>query len=465
MLDNRNSGLDPSFIDTAWEDMRRQLDVAMPVESKKKRPLLIWWWAAAIVLPLALAIGLWPNAEKPELEALPIPGHTRAIAGPKVNAPATLPIDGETATQLIPNNSPLISNKSQDPSKSDQSNTAATSNGLVSQPPLSNETKPQLPIYNESKQLDLPKQLERKINPSTVVQSEQEPPTDRKLMPSLLALPSWKATDLPTTAFPMEKEVKTSPVNSRYAIEVGTSTRSFLGLEGFFIGINKEWQKAGSRWSFGTGIQYRKQLIPFQNTNLSRVNGSGKLFSASADVPIMEESFQNNVGNANVDISAGVARFHNGDTIVNISISSLNVVQQLHYIDIPAYAEYRLGKRWQAFASVRLSILAKAYLDHSQRTFTRNESSFNSLDVSHGGGAFDPTAVFYVGHQNASIRLGTNTGDFHNTMLSGALGITYYPSPEIGFRLQYSSTPTSLYKLASINTRDHWLGSSLIWRF
>lgn len=464
MLDNRNSGLDPSFIDTAWEDMRRQLDEAMPLESKKRRPILIWWWAAAIVLPLALAIGLLPTAEKPELEALPIPGHTQAIASPSENTPTAAPIQQQSATPLSPNNSTLTSNTSQYPSDQDQSISSKTPKHLLPQTQFANETKPQQPITNESKGIDQPKPLERKISPSTVVQLEQEQWKDRKLIPSLLTLPSWEAKDLATQALPMEKKVEASPVNSRYAIEVGTSTRSFLSLEGFFIGINKEWQKADSRWSFGTGVHYRKQLIPFQNTNLSRVNGSGNIFKATADVPLMEESF-GNVGNANVDLSAGVARFNNGDTIVSISISSLNVVQQLHYIDIPAYAEYRLGKKWQAFASIRLSFLAKAYLDHSQRTFARNESAFSSNDVGQGGAVYDPTAVFYVGNQNASIRLGTNTGDFHNTMLSGALGISYYPSPQFGVRLQYSSTPVSLYKLASIKTHDHWLGTSLIWRF
>jgi|GEM_PF-2406820 len=464
MLDNRNSGLDPSFIDAAWEDMRRQLDEAMPVASKKRRPILIWWWAAAIILPLALIIGLLPKAEKPELEALPIPGHTQAIAGPLENTPAIPSNHTESTTQLFPNNSSLTTNKSQHPSDQDQPSFLKTPKHLQQQSQFVKETKPQLPITKEPKKLDLPKQLEGEISPSIVVHSAQEQWKDRKLMPSLLALPTWYAEELPSQAFAMEKKVKASPVNSRYAIEVGTSTRSFLGLEGFFIGINKEWQKADSRWTFGTGLHYRKQLLPFQNTNLSRVNGSGNLFSATADVPLMEESF-GNVGNANVDLSAGVARFNNGDTIVSISISSLNVVQQLHYIEIPAYTEYRLGKKWQAFASVRLSFLAKAYLDHSQRTFARNESSFNSNDVGQGGSAFDPVPVFYVGNQNASLRLGTNTGDFHKTMLSGALGISYYPNPQLGLRLQYSSTPVSLYKLASINTHDHWLGTSLIWRF
>lgn len=464
MLDNRNSGLDPSFVDKAWEDMRRQLDVAMPVESKKRRPVLAWWWwAAALLLPIMIGIGLYPQPQAPELEALPIPGQSRAIAGPdstipqKQNAPIEETDNGDKAIQSSTNSflkNPVISKLNSTPllPKTPQRTDQQATKSIV-------EAKPQLPVTDVREPETNPVKTS---NAPKTVSNSSDVASNRQLLPIIDVLPTGSPLPLPKNDLLFEKEATASPVSSRYAIEMGTSTRSFLTLDGFFVGINKEWQKIGSRWSFGLGVHYRQQLIPFQTTNLLKVN-SGRS-ADQLESPVQEETLNGSF--EYVDFASGVVGFASGDSAINVPISSLNLIQRLHYIDIPTYANFKMGRKWEAFASVRFSFLAKAHLDHTDRPVSRTTQEFalNSGGWNNGQFGNSPLAS-YANRLASNTRLGTNTGDFHSFMLSGAMGITYYSSPQVGWRLQYSSTPVSLYNIGSINMRDHWLGTSLIWRF
>ena len=207
-------------------------------------------------------------------------------------------------------------------------------------------------------------------------------------------------------------------------LEIGTSTRSFLALDGFFVGLNKEWQRHGSRWSFGMGVHYRQQVIPFQTSDLLKVNTT-RADVDQMDSPLQEESTSG--GFAEVEISSGVARFVSGDSSINIPLSSLNLIQRLHYIELPTYANFRFGPKWEVFASVRFSYLAKAYLDHTNRPVSRGTTedfAFTNL----GSGS---QAGNYASQLATNTRLGTNTNDFQRFTMSGAMGFTKYPAPDI----------------------------------
>lgn len=461
MLDNRNSGLEPSFIDQAWEDMRRQLDEAMPVESKKRRPALAWWWwAAALLLPTLIGIGLYPRAQAPTLQALPIPGVGKAIASPQnmQQLDSQTPIVESTnvtshSASNLSNQTPVISTINTTPNSpvsveyKVEYKTKAIAEGVDHKP-----------ILKDSQVVaETPKTATAIKEQKTTIRKSEKLVTNRQLLPLLEELPTGIAVDLPGRDMSLEKEVDASPINSRYTIEMGTSTRSFLTLDGYFVGVNKEWQKHNSRWSFGVGLHYRQQMIPFETSNLLKVNAT-RTNTDQMDSPVLEETLNSGAFTA-VDFSSGVARFVSGDSSINVPLNSLNLIQRLHYIEIPTYANFRLGRKWETFASVRFSYLAKAYLDHTNRPVSRATEDFANHNVGSGSQAN------YASQLASNTRLGTNTTDFQRFMLSAAMGFTYYPSSHIGWRLQYSSTPLSLYKVGSINTRDHWLGTSLIWRF
>ncbi|NET31873.1 MAG: outer membrane beta-barrel protein [Cyanothece sp. SIO1E1] len=459
MLDNRNSGLEPSFIDQAWEDMRRQLDEAMPVESKKRRPVLAWWWwAAALLLPTLIGIGLYPRAQAPTLQALPIPGVGKAIASPQnipqldIQNPIVESASASISSSNSSNQTPVVSTETPTHNAPavvlesfEQKSPAIVEN--QDSKPLTNDTQ----VIAEKAQALYPvKEQKNTIGDSKHVVA------NRQLLPVVDEIPTQLSFDSPERDLSLEKEVEVSPVNSRYAVEVGTSTRSFLTFDGYFVGLNKEWQKKSSRWSFGLGLHYRQQMIPFETSDLLKVNTTREN-ADQLNSPILEETL-NSGAFAAVDFSSGVARFVSGDSSINVPLSSLNLIQRLHYIEIPTYANFRLGRKWETFANVRFSYLAKAYLDHTHRPVSRATEDF----ANHSGGGQTGN---YASQLASNTRLGTNTSDFQRFMLSAAMGFTYYPSPQIGWRLQYSSTPVSLYKVGSINTRDHWLGTSLIWRF
>lgn len=456
MLDNRNSGLDPSFIDQAWEDMRRQLDEAMPVESKKRRPALVWWWAAALLLPIIIGVGLYPGAETPKLQALPIPGHGKVLAGPQSPqkvAPQEAETDSENSSPSASNTfieNPVISKQTFAPISPV---TAQIANEQVAKSSVALE--PQSPLSQDT--VLEPKQAKTNAIPPGTVAPRRNLVGNRQVLPLLEAIPTGTPLELPINELAFEKEPNVSTGNSRYMLEVGTSTRSFLTLDGYFVGVSKEWQKKSSRWSFGMGVHYRHQMIPFQTSDLLKVNTT-RAGADQMDSPLQEEALKGAF--AAVDFASGVARFIAGDSSINVPLNSLNLIQRLHYIDLPTYANFRLGRKWEAFASVRFSYLAKAYLDHTNRPVSRATEDFAFNNVGSGSQTGN-----YASQLVSNTRLGTNTSDFQRFMLSGAMGLTYYPSSRIGWRLQYSSTPVSLYKLGSINTRDHWLGTSIIWRF
>ncbi|NRB49906.1 MAG: outer membrane beta-barrel protein [Saprospiraceae bacterium] len=464
MLDNRNSGLDPSFIDNAWEDMRRQLDEAMPVESKKRRPVLAWWWwGAALLLPIMIGLGLYPRTAAPKLQALPIPGQGKAIAGPQIQqqmAPVEAVVDIENSTHSSLNSSikpPVISKRTlttNSPVSPQIVNDQATKSIVDVKPQSPTRQEPALEPKRPNTQAGTPKTL----TPAKNIAS------NRQLLPLLEAIPTALTTELPTDDLSFQMDPKASPVNSRYMLEMGTSTRSFLALDGFFIGLNKEWQRTESRWSFGAGIHYRQQILPFETSDLLKVRTTRSNNADQLDSPINQEA--NTGGFEYVDFSTGVARFASGDSSINVPINSLNLIQRLHYLEIPTQVNYKLGRRWETFASVRFSYLAKAYLEHTDRPVgtATEDFAFNN----NGGGSGQvgvPPLSSYANDLDSNIKIGSNTNDFHRFMLSGAIGFTYYPSPRMGWRLQYSSTPVSLYNIGSINIRDQWLGTSLIWRF
>lgn len=459
MLDNRNSGLDPSFIDQAWEDMRRQLDEAMPVESKKRRPVLAWWWAAALLLPTLLGIGLYPRAQAPTLQALPIPGQARAIATPQhieqldTQDPTFESVEADLAAAHSSTQTPVISKETPTP------NTPAIlqEHAKLNSKAIAGEQHSE-PLPNDKQVIaETPEANEAPTEQKPTIRNAKNEVANRQVLPLLDEIPTGLSFDLPERDLSFEKEVEVSAVYSRYALEVGTSTRSFLTLDGYFVGVNKEWQKKSSRWSFGVGLHYRQQMIPFQTTDLLKVNASSAV-ADQMDSPTQEENFSGSF--TSVDFSSGVARFVSGDSSINVPLNSLNLIQRLHYVEVPTYASFRLGRKWETFANIRFSYLAKAYLDHTNRPVSRSreEFAFNNVGSGSQGGN-------YAGQLASNTRLGTNTSDFQRFMLSGAMGFTYYPSPHLGWRLQYSSTPVSVYQLGSIDTRDHWLGTSIIWRF
>lgn len=458
MLDNRNSGLDPSFIDQAWEDMRKQLDEAMPLAPNNRRRVLAWWWAAGLLLLALISIGWYASTQAIDLQALPIPTYPVAVAETqRIPAPAA-PVLPQQST---PTTATVAAEADQLSTLSSKTKLADTPSGTATKPPDYSTEKE---VIDENKLASsappsdaLPKEATQN-NPKDNL-AEALPATPRKTMSSLRALPTMTASALMTHTLGLETAVQTKARSSHYALEVGISTRNFTGLDGYFIGLNKEWQRTKSRWSFGAGLQYRQQRIPFQNQDLSKVSPARA--ANSMDNPTMEEALGNN---AVLDFSSGVANFAYGDSIISIPITSLELVQKLHYVEVPLYTNFRLGRKWEASATVRLSFLAKAYLDHTTRR-AQNESADFALGNNSGGGNYDPSFTSYLDSQKTSKRLGTNTEDFHSTMLSGAVGITYYPLSQLGWRLQYSSTPMSLYKLASIQRGDHWLGTSLVWRF
>lgn len=461
MLDNRNSGLDPSFIDQAWEDMRKQLDEAMPVASDPERRAFAWWWAAVLLLLLGIGIGWLSRMQTIDLQALPIPAQSTPVATNQAHTPAAARISPSTdqkmrpstTTATIPRKPAASKNRSATPNDLEKRQpladrrTALTTAEIKRQKTVSQETEPPAAFTPET------------LSPSMSTPSVALAPIEREIVARVSALPSLPAAAIPISPLTAEMVVQTNLSTSHYAIELGTSTRSFSTLDGYSIALTKEWQKRGSRWSFGTGLQYRQQVIPFSNEDLPKVGAASAV--ASMESPNMEESLGSN---AVFDFSNGVARFAYGDSTISVPITSLHLIQKLHYLEWPVYANYRFGRKWEASASLRLSYLASAYLDHSTQRRS-NETADFAFGGNQGGGTANPNGGYYQLNQQSSTRIGQNTGDFHRGMLSGALGITYYPAPQLGWRIQYSTTPTSLYKLASIERKDHWFGTSLIWRF
>lgn len=459
MPDNRDSGLDPSFIDAAWEDMQRQLDEAMPVESKSKRRVIAWWWwAAGLLLPIASVVWFTIQGNQPELAALPIdlPGKSLPQETPEKEivtviqgkTSLTTPADiEEKISSTTPAQTELHPTIPVDKTKSPKADLSLNN--------LATTNSPKAPLSNV-KELERASPQTRKISSTKAANDPNAPDLARKLLPLVSPVAPLNLRTLPTKEIAWEGEVMPNAKISNWALELGATTRSFVGVDGLFGGLNKEWGKSNRKWSFGAGMQYRFQRLPLDNQDLSGINVS-KNRSANSVEDALGFGLDPNL-EAVLDTDNNVINFASADSVISIPVNDLALVQKLHFIDIPLYANFKLRPKFQLFMGVQLSFLARAYLDIAESRSGRELDLAASYNIANGSGV-----NWYANTGNK--RIGVNTGDFQRFQMGVSTGFTYYPGARLGLRLQYKSTPVSVYKAASINTYDHWLGTSVLWRF
>jgi len=457
MPDNRDSGLDPSFIDAAWEDMQRQLEEAMPVEPKSKRRVIAWWWwAAGLLLPIASIVWFTVQGNQPELAALPIDLQGKSLPQETPQKEAVTLIEGNTipatpvniaenVSQSAPAQTKLHSTVPVHTTKSPKEDLSLNNLAAAPKAPLPRVKEPESTIHQSSE-----------TAASSTSNNPNTPTLERKLLALVPPVAPLSLTDLPAKELAWKGEMIPDTRMSNWALEIGATTRSFVGVDGLLVGLNKEWGKSNRKWSFGAGMQYRFQRLPFDNQDLSGIN-----VSRSRDAIKTEDAlgFGQDPGmEAVLDTDNNVINFASADSVISIPINDLALVQKLHFIDIPLYAHFKLRPKFQLFMGVQLSFLAKAYLDITEARSGTEQDLAASYNVANGTGV-----NWYANRGNT--RIGANTGDFQPFQMGVSTGFTYYPRASLGLRLQYRSTPISVYKAANISTFDHWLGTSVLWRF
>ena len=465
MPDNRISGMDPGFVDRAWKDMQRQLDEAMPVEKQSTRRILVWWWLAALLLP-ALAYGWWQlRTDHPGIEALPIPLYGHPVADlPMSPAPRNI-ADGALSGQAIAQTTdtpkeepgwqpqsvegrPVQAASHLEPMSSHQTTMETTT-------PTIAETSGLLPVKSTAEAGTRERSIPGELSPETYV--EEDLTTARQHRRAVAApgfLPALTASLPELAAFDLPKQPNSRRRSTNWYLEAGASSRDLTGLSGLEAGIGKAWKKTGSRWSFTLGLHYRFQRLPFNGTDLGKVNLRSRqeaLFNAQAD---MEEA----TGGAAQDPLEGSFGFVSSDTVLQVTASDLRLVQKLHFLELPLRLHYRLDRRFQLHGTMRLSYLTNALMDLANGGFSQNydQQAYSSRSLSASIGWYN---------NQANARLGYNRADFHRLQLGLGLGLTYYPTSRLGLQLQYHSSTMSLYRAASLDHYDHWLGTSLVCRF
>lgn len=461
MPDNRDSGLDPSFIDAAWDDMQRQLDEAMPLESKSKRRIIAWWWwAAGLLLPVASLVWFTAQRDQPQLEALPIDlrGETIREEMPTPKAVAVIEEETTNTTQEEEKASEVPSASAQTNPKSSTNKTKSRKEG-PSTNHLTNTTisTAQEVLPNKTEELEkLTKQNSQEHKVATSKAQKDQIP-DRNWLPALLPITPLAPKNLATEDLVLGQEIIPSAGVSNWALEMGVSTYSFTEPDGLFVGLNQEWSKSNRKWSFGAGMHYRFQRLPFDSQNVSDINISKDRAATSLD-----SSFgmgQDPGMEAVLDTDNNVVNFASGDSVISVPINQLDLVQKLHFIDIPLYANFKARPNFHLFVGAQVSFLARAYLDITESRSTREQDLSASYNNIAGGSRVNWFA------NSGNTRLGANTADFQRLQLGLSTGFTYYPTAKLGLRLQYKNTLMSVYKDASIGTYDQWLGTSILWRF
>ncbi|MEZ5043511.1 MAG: hypothetical protein R2828_26680 [Saprospiraceae bacterium] len=462
MQDNWNSGIDPSFADKAWENMRKQLDEAMPVDEKQKRRPIGWWWAIGFALLLAGAGWFLSGSPSPQLDALPIltAEHKKAVAqlpepmlSPDINLIEQAP--GHIQEQATPK--PEITRAIQ---KTIQQQFSAASSQATK---VSPERQPAHPT-NDSKAnkavltpLVAPPPITEQnsalavaSNPPTNTPSASSAP--RELIAGIAEIDGLAAKPLATLPLSFEKAITPNVKNAHWLLETGVSSRNLDQLDGFFAGIGHQWGIGHSKWLLGTGLYYRFQRLPFAAQHIVQANFSNPSSQELADqqgAPLF------NVDPATNELSFKVS---NG---ISIPLSQLSFVQKLHLVDIPLTATYKLGPKFHLHSTLQMSYLWKSFLD-----FDNSPSNERNLNQAFAG--VDPSRYFNsVGWYSHSGKesIGQNPGDFQRWQLGAALGLTYYPSSHLGIRVQYRSSLGNVYQSLGLHAYDYSLGTSLTWRF
>lgn len=463
MQDNWNSGIDPSFADKAWENMRKQLDEAMPVDEKQKRRLIGWWWAIGFALLLAGAGWFLLGSPSPQLDSLPIltteqkkavaqlpepmlspeititepaPGHLQQQATPK---PEITSVEQKTIQQQLSAAPPQATKVSPERQPTHPTNDQKANKSVltppVAPPPATTEQNSALAVAS---------------NPPTNTPSASSAP--RELIAEIAEIDGLAAKPLATLPLSFEKSITPNVKNAHWLLEAGVSSRNLNQMDGFFAGLAYQQGIGHSKWLLGTGLYYRFQRLPFAAQNIVQANFSNP---SSQEVADQQGAPLINVDPATNELSFKVS---NG---VSIPLSQLSFVQKLHVVDIPLTATYKLGPKFQLHSTLQMSYLWKSFLDF-------DDSAINERNLNQAFAGVDPGRYFngvgWYSHSGKAT-IGQNPGDFQRWQLGAALGLTYYPSSHLGIRVQYRSSLGNVYQSAGLQAYDYGVGTSLLWRF
>lgn len=438
MQDNYDNGVDQSFVDRGWDEMRRLLDREMPAAPASHKPsrriLPLWQLAAACISAILLGgVYLWNTAS---------PG----VAPPQAEA-----------GRAIRNYSPAMHNNNSDagcddaPAVETESIAAAhkntggnfgtgKSNFQLVNDGVANALEEF--VYSKNGVYTTPDEGAGRFanQPVTVAKATMPTPTvhavmqARSVMPPFEMLSGVNPKPLDDRAFAMEADANKMNVAPDWlpddmALSSGVIAGNFAMLEGFQVGIDARYA-LGGKWSLVSSPAYR-----FQRQELS----------------LQVESAVVTTGSVTLDGQFGVLS-ESAEPNSNLAgASTYFTLLKNHYVDVPVQIGYQVGARFRLEAGPSFSYLAGVY--EGSPTGSALEADMQQNYISN-----PDSRSWYSAAANDKL----DPVYFNRLDVGLNLGFTYRPAQWLGLRLQYRQGFVDMLKTQAYELHNRQLALSTL---
>ncbi len=417
MSDNR---LDDKFVDQAWEHMRQLLDQEMPEEKKSRRLVVVPWWgwsaAASVLLLISAAVAwqFWSVSSSAPVAAREKAGLSIASANEECNEP-----DANTVVAQVRRRSsgaarpaqktPLSALKKLIPAAPQPATLVINSEKTSAYPILETETS----LDNNTFLLPEGK------NTSAVIESSDILTLDRRTPPNLpYALRLANETPSPSPLPPFEPtEVEKSAKNWKLGLEFGTHASGGSAVGGFSGGAVVQMPAASDKWRLRLGLNY------------TSLQNSIDIQRGSATADAFAESAQNRGGVApnSVDVKAPEFRL------------------TTHQLNLPAVLEYRAHRYLSVEGGLQGAYLLTARnLEGAER--------YQTVMIS---GYVPPTVKGFVNTLQSGTNGEVDIQQLYRWNVFALAGVTVYPTPKLGVRLQYQHGLRDILKDSDFSAFNH----------
>ncbi len=437
MQDNYDNGVDQSFVDRGWDEMRRLLDREMPAAPASHKPsrriLPLWQLAAACISAILLGgVYLWntasPGVAPPQAEAgrasrnySPAMHNNNSDAGcddaPAVETESIAAAHKNTGGNFEPgkSNIPLFNNGVANAVEA----LAYSKNSIYT-------TSDEGADWHANQSVTAAKETTPEPTVHSVIQNSS-------LMPPVEKLSSVEMS-LDTRALAMDADVNKMKLTPGWlpddmALSSGVIAGNFAMLEGFQVGIDARYA-LGGKWSLVSSPAYR-----FQRQELS----------------LQVESAVVTTGSVTLDGQFGVLS-ESAEPNSNLAgASTYFTLLKNHYVDVPVQIGYQVGARFRLEAGPSFSYLAGVY--EGSPTGSALEADMQQNYISN-----PDSRSWYSAAANDKL----DPVYFNRLDVGLNLGFTYRPAQWLGLRLQYRQGFVDMLKTQAYELRNRQLALSTL---
>ena len=440
-----NQELDPEFEAFAWQEMRKILDVEMPVKKKRRLFLWIWWLAGGLVMAVALTL-LWQTNYNSSSKEPKTQNSTSAIVkseSAKSYEDKSMSSENETEITIEKASDSALISKPKALNQDVQTEKTSKATSSPRFPPLKDKT-----ILSNKPSPDTKIELIAPKKESTII-SSPSPVTDLNTTSkpmkesidlnkiALLPFPEFQMDPIAFPKRPLEAiDLHLTNPRFQWGIQLGLKSNPDFNLDRYAIGVVTRWSWS-SRWSLRGALLYN-----YKNKSFGRSNADSALLTSDTSV---DSSATSTPG---LDPNTANAQDTTSEQIKENLVSVLSTEGQYHIISLPIQAAYKIHPKWSLGMGLELSYIFASKGSDAFVNQGRNTQA-EALDFSN--------SVFGAAVSDELVR---------RWDIMGQAGLNFHPNKQIdlGLQYQYLFSPNKS-GTSKVSLLDHGLRLSMNYYF